>query len=91
MLFDELDLRMLVSVADANCHIRLSSLASSAMTDRQVLNQFDATDLIQQNLSLLWRHQYADKLLPFLLQCDAAMGEALLMKQPVCGFGNRTV
>lgn len=65
VLFDELDLRMLVSVADANCHIRLSSLASSANT-RYVLNQFDPSDLIQQDLSLLWRHQYADKLLPFI-------------------------
>lgn len=84
VLFDELDLRMLVSVADANCHIRLSSLASSANT-RYVLNQFDSSDLIQQDLSLLWRHQYADKLLPFLFHHDAAMAEALLMKQPA-GF-----
>lgn len=81
-LLGELDFRALVVTADANCHIRLSSMTPPEKT-QYCLNLFSANDPIQQDLSLLWQNRFAASFLPLICHADSAMAEALMMKQPV--------
>ena len=73
------DLDLLVSTADAGCHVLLAQ-AGLAPATRMFVSAFDPSRQLCRDLLLDWRHRYGPRLLPVLMHKDEAVHEALAQK-----------
>ncbi|WP_107850634.1 cellulose biosynthesis protein BcsQ [Oceanimonas marisflavi] len=74
------DVSIQVINADAACQVLLQAAPSASWL---LVNRFEAGSRLQQDLLLLWRRQFADRLLPLVLHRDESTAEALAHKLPL--------
>ncbi|MBA4500835.1 cellulose biosynthesis protein BcsQ [Marinobacterium marinum] len=74
------DLDIQVLRPDAACHALLQGRET---VRKLMINGYDPASRLQQDLLLLWRHQYGDRLLPLPVYQDEGMAESMAYKQPV--------
>ncbi|AEY02636.1 cellulose synthase [Oceanimonas sp. GK1] len=77
------DLSIQVVNADAACHVLLQAQPSRHWL---LVNRFDPASRLQQDVLLLWRQQFADRLLPLTMHRDEATAEALAHKLPLGAY-----
>lgn len=77
------DVSIQVVNADAASQVLLQRQSSASWL---LVNRFDAGSRLQQDLLLLWRQQFAGRLLPMLMHRDEATAEALAHKLPLGAY-----
>lgn len=77
---DDDTLRLTVVQADPACHVLLQRAPREGLL---LVNRYDAAQTLQRDLLQVWHRQFGARLLPQCVHADAAVAEAMAMKQPL--------
>ena len=77
-----LDLNLLITSVDMGCHVLLTQYDFHPGT-RLLVNLQDPSRVLCHDLLLEWSEQYADRLVPAVVDRDESVHEALALKSPV--------